>query len=276
MKNSELNEFKEGLPEPFPRSTSYQEYGMAFIKGTISSIPTIGPIISECIDARSAIKRKRIEDFVIELKDYLQSKSASNIKFDKINQEGIGDIFEEIILSVSKTKLDYKKLVFRNILCNSLDNQELDSDLILHYISITNRLSILQFNILKTFELHGEIFNVARRGIFSHEDTIRKSKINLDKEKRDDKDGYANNLKSVQENYNNLNNELRSMKDSSSTLINPNIGSSYGIENDEFEAEIQDLIAMGLLYQSSPQRQMIALYDLTKKGRNYLSYIRNE
>lgn len=252
-----------------------EEYGKAFIKILLATIPVIGPALNEIIDARSSVKQKRVENFIQEFVSFLETQSGQNITLESLNQESIGDIFEEIIISASKTASEEKRKLFRNILYNSLDKKSIETDNILKFINITNRLSLLQVSILKMFDLHGDQILEIRLRMNKVTGLLNISKNKKVTEKQRSDQGLANNLKTSETEYNKTQIEHSQLQNELNRPLNPNYSKLYGLEDDELEAEIQDLIATGLLYQWNSRQQPPDVYVITKQGRKYIEYIKS-
>lgn len=251
-----------------------EEYSKAFIKILLSTIPIIGTALNEIIDARSSIKQKRVERFIKEFVSFLQAKSHPSITLDSLNKESIGDIFEEIIISVSKTTSEEKRKIFRNILYNSFEKEYIETDKVLKFINITNRLSALQISILKMFDLYGDEILEIRSKMNNLNGLLGVYKPKKIKEKERSDQGLANNLKILDSKYDQAKEEQSALENEVMRSINPNVSKLYGLENDEFEAEIQDLIATGLLFQWNSKQQPPDVYGITRQGRIYIEYIK--
>ena len=129
-----------------------KEYGLSVIKGATGAIPLYGPLLIEVsFEARSRLKQKRVNSFVREFSKYLEKNSSIHISRDDIKTDEFGDVFEEIIISVSKTSSDQKRDVFKKILASQMSSSCVSADTAQRYISITNQISELQFLILAEF-----------------------------------------------------------------------------------------------------------------------------
>ncbi|MBU1065525.1 hypothetical protein KKC74_12085, partial [bacterium] len=103
------------------RTLSRKEYGLSTLKGLIGAIPFAGTFLNEvAFEARSRIKQERVNRFIEEFSEYVKSITESEKDLNLLNVENVGDVFEEIIISVSRTSAHHKIDVFKKILFEQL------------------------------------------------------------------------------------------------------------------------------------------------------------
>ena len=143
-----------------------KEYGISTLKGAIGAIPIAGTFLNEiAFEARSRIKQDRIFLFIEDLSTYLLSFEKGKFNFEDLDTEKIGDIFEEIVISVSKTSANHKREIFKKILTKQLNGKKNGNDEIFRHINITNEISEIQFNILSNFNSFSDKMGVVARTI---------------------------------------------------------------------------------------------------------------
>lgn len=254
-----------------------KEYVLSTFKGLIGAIPFAGTFLNEvAFEARSRIKQERVNGFIEEFSEYMNIHSESEADFSSLNVEKIGDIFEEIIISVSKTSAHHKIEVFKKILYKQLKPSKNETDEVLRFINITNDISGIQFKILSTFD--------------SLSDNVLKYRIQI-LELEDEGKRIPNEIKNLQEKNNTK--QISPLKERLDKLpklickkknalqrgkVNPNSHRTFNIERNVYITEVQDLIAKGLLFDFAIRTSLINPYEafgITKLGRSYLTYIKD-
>ncbi len=114
-----------------------------------SSIPYVGPILAEGLSNYwGKVKQERINSFVIELKEYFETVSNSEIDEEFIKSEDYAQIFEMVLRKVSDTKSDEKLKIFKDILLNVIQIKKID-DHSETFLNLVGQLTSQQINALK-------------------------------------------------------------------------------------------------------------------------------
>jgi hypothetical protein len=252
-----------------------KEYGISTLKGLIGAIPFAGTFLNEiAFEARSRIKQERVNNFIEQFSEYMNSHTQAPDDYGTLNEERISDVFEEIVISVSKTSAEHKHEVFKKILFNELRASNTDSDEILRFIRITNNLSAMQFKIISTFGLLGD--NVLKYRVQILElDEERKSlnaEITKSKEKNE-----THNIGKLTDRVKKIPGLIARKRNALQRgNVNPNSHKTFGITRSEYIVDIQDLIAQGLIFDFAVRTFLINPYEvfgITRLGRRYLNYI---
>jgi len=258
-------------------NSELKQYGISTLKGLISAIPYAGGLLNEVIfEARSRLKQDRVNNFIEEFGEYVSQQSESNLKLHEINSDQIGDVFEEILISVSKTSAEHKKEIFKKILLNQLTSNEIGTDETVRYINITNELTQLQYKILLAFSsLSDNVLKYKIQILLMEAEAkqLRSEMASLEeKETSNGKTGdkIRTRIKQIQK----LTGSKR--KALQNGFINPNIHTTFDISREVYITEIQDLIAKGLLFDFALKAKVVDPYvhfGITNFGRNYMKYI---
>lgn len=255
-----------------------EEYSLATLRGMIGAIPFAGTFINEIVfEARTRLKQERVNLFIKEFGEYLKSNNTNEIQLDKIKKEDFGDMFEEIIFSISKTSSQHKIEIFKKILWNQISGIDLEIELVHRYISITNAISKFQFLILTEFSsLSDSVLNYKVQ-ILEMEKELVQSQAQLQSESQLAKKGYENNTVLLEKRIKYISKSINSKKKALKECNNPSLSKTYSIKNSDFLIEVHDLISKGLLYDLAMTSEMIRINDnfgITKLGRSYIDYIR--
>lgn len=259
------------------KSEIRKEYGISTFKGLVGSIPYAGTLLNElAFEARSRIKQDRVNNFITEFIDFMNKHSEKDIKIENLNVEQISDIFEEIILSVSKTSADHKKNIFKQILYKQVTSNDTTTDETLRFVNITNELTSLQFQILSAFSSLSDNLLKYKVQIIELQAEKKKLRIRL----LDLQGQTLGDPKSVEVIQNRLAKIPRLISKKETALkrgsINPNYHSTFGVNRDSYITEVQDLIAKGLLFDFVLKSSVIdpfMHFGMTSLGRSYMNYI---
>ena len=227
-------------------------------------------------EARSRIKQERVNSFVEEFGKFIGDKGSDQFDLQKLDAEHIGDVLEEIIISVSKTTSYHKRKVFKKILLKQLNSQEIDTDDSLRFINITQELTKAQLEIL-------EAFNSLSDNLLKYKVQI----IELEKEKQDIEqkindryvrsEGNDKTLWKLEERRKKIPRLIKKRRTALQTgKINPNSHKSFGLKREDYITEIHDLIAKGLLFDFALRTQLIdpfVHFGITSLGRSYMNYV---
>ena len=254
-----------------------KEFGLSTLKGTIGAVPFAGTFLNEVLfEARSRLKQERINSFVEDFCNYVSINIKEDLQTDNLNPEKVGDILEEILISVSKTSANHKKEIFKKILLNQLTSDEVDFDETLYFINITNELSILQFQILSMFNKISDNLIKYKIHVLELEYELKQlesQKSELNKNKKDD----SKLLLIILDREKKVNKLLKKKRTAlQKGNLNPNFHKTFKVKREIFIVEIQGLIAKGLLFDLAQQTKMIEhnmLFGISKLGRRYMNYI---
>lgn len=254
-----------------------KEYGIATIKGALGAVPFVGTFLNEVtFDARSRVKQYRVNSFIEEFGKYIEDQGVEKISADNLDPEKVGDILEEVIISVTKTSAEHKRNVFKKILLKQFSEKGGEVDETLRFIKITNEITFLQLEILKVF--HGLSDNLIRYKlhILKLEEELKEIEIN----KTNALQKFKRTSKTVQKLLDReiaIDKLLRRKKNAlQKGDKNPNSHKTFGVHRDIYIVEVQDLIAKGLLFDFVVQTDLIdpnVLFGITKLGRRYLQYV---
>ena len=128
--------------------------GKAFIKELTSYLPlgkTAVSIYEEFQSKQIERKIKRLEEFCSNL------ALTVNTNFDKINQEYVSkedfqDVFEEAIRYAVLERQEQKRILFKNILANSIISAECDYDKTERYFRLLDNLGTIELRILAVLD----------------------------------------------------------------------------------------------------------------------------
>ncbi|WP_138435154.1 hypothetical protein [Winogradskyella algicola] len=254
-----------------------KEYGISTLKGMVGAIPFAGTFLNEvAFEARSRIKQERVNRFIEEFSEYMNEHSDGEDNFDTLNTEQIGDIFEEIVISVSKTSAEHKRNVFKSILHNQLYSDEIDTDETLRFINITNELTNNQFKILTAFSSLSDNVLKYKVQIIELQDETKKLKEKiLDLQEKYSGDGTT--TKKLKERLSKIPRLIKKRELAlKSGNINPNYHTTFDLTREVYISEVQDLISKGLLFDFALRTQLIdpfVHFGMTSLGRSYMNYI---
>ena len=129
--------------------------GIAFVKELFRLIPVLGgtavDIYNELQSKQIERKIKRLECFYRSFSESLQSV-ADIINDECVSKEDFLDVFEEVTRYVVLERQERKRLMFKNILTNSITSSECDFDKTERYFRLLDYLSELELTILAVLE----------------------------------------------------------------------------------------------------------------------------
>ncbi|TDP01549.1 hypothetical protein [Flavobacterium sp. 245] len=244
------------------------QIGISTLKGAISAIPFIGGAINEyAFEARGRIKQERVNNFINNFSEYLAQFKEDKIDIAQIKKEEFGDFFEEVIIKVSKTHSEIKKLAIRNLLANQLLRpKEINySELLLEIIS---NLHEKQIPILRGLnEAYISSYIEDRGELLDKERQLNKIKKNLKAEywKLDSHDEatFSEIIPKLEEELNSIQEEIETLNNKIENSEKPWKSNTYNIPQYEFYFLIQDLCNKGLLVDNG-MRYAAELYQLVE------------
>jgi len=129
---------KEVLTELF--ETSY--------KTLVGQIPIVGGIINTLMfDFSANLKQSRLNNFTLKLKEYFESVSEEEININNILTPDFHDIFESILIKISRTKSEEKIERYKQIVIGQIKNLK-DFDLVEGFVEITSKLTEHHISVL--------------------------------------------------------------------------------------------------------------------------------
>jgi len=253
------------------------EYGISTFKGLVGAIPFAGTLLNEyAFEARSRIKQERVNKFVIEFSEFINKNSEEKFELETLNVEQISDVFEEIIISISKTSAEHKKTVFKQILLKQLLSNEIETDETMRFINIINELTKAEFEILSAF--HDLSDNVLKYKVQILE--LEAEKKDLETEISDMNGAFIGNdtkRKRIEERISKIQKLIRKRRTAlQSGNVNPNYHTTFNLTREVYIAEIQDLISKGLLFDFALRTKIIdpfVHFGITSLGRSFMNYV---
>lgn len=232
-------------------------YRQAAIKSFSGLLGPLGTIFSEYYDIRGNVRQAHVNEFVQDLRRVFNFNGLIGIDENPQRQAQIVEVFDSIIEAVAKSSSTDRRKRFRNILCNTLPDQNIDVDEVRRFIIITNELTELQIRIL---------------GQYLESDERQRTLITVtaasERKRGPFKDFGSKPLTIPELQYHS--NVLRSSED-------PDSPKTYALERINFLSEIQYLISSGLLCDISTIDSSLPTsnfqYILTPLGKKLLKYI---
>ncbi len=256
-----------------------KELGIGLLKGFIGVIPSVGTLLNEVLfDTRARIKQERLNSFIIEFGEFIKNKLEFVGDLNEFDQENFSDVFEEILISVTKTNARHKINIFKKILLKQFDTSEKSSDDTLRYINLTNSITLFQFNILTNFNSLSDKVQMFRVNIVEAENDVAETQMMLQKEIRLGSKGFANNSSLYEERIKASQQSIKSKRKAVNENINPSDHNLYNLGQENFIIEIHDLIGKGLLQDLSLETVYISpleLFKITRLGRKYMEYVQD-
>ena len=124
--------------------------GKVFIKDLVRLLPLGGT----AVEVYEELKSKQIERKIKRLEEFYTNLAATvNVHQDKINQDYVSkddflDVFEEATRYVVSERQENKRILFKNILANSITSTDYDYDRTERYFRILDNLSETELRIL--------------------------------------------------------------------------------------------------------------------------------
>lgn len=131
------------------------EKGVVAIKGITAMIPVLGGTLTsvwsdiEAIQAKR--KHERLEEFYLALDTEVQ-KIKEQINESYINQPDFLDVFEQTAKSIVNERREDKRILFRNILLNSITAEVCSYDKTEKYLRILEQMNGLELLILRVLQ----------------------------------------------------------------------------------------------------------------------------
>lgn len=240
---------------------------------TLASI-AIGPFLTEAIfELRSNLKQKRVNDFVESLAKHLEIAHTLDIEQSPLGTEAFSDIWENVLLKISKTRSQKKVEIFRNLLLNHILTDS-DPDLLEMYLEIIERINEKQILILNGLEQgYGGVF------IYLHEKLHDiKSEIKTLQAESEREQGTS---EGIERSWTKDRIVDARRKEQQKLLIEIQNASewyksaTYNCEPDEFHFLVQDLCSKGLVVDmgSKFNADPFTLIEISSMGRNILEFL---
>ena len=206
---------------------------------------------------RNQVKQNRLNKFLELLQDYLETSGLNKkIDFEHIDAEEFTDLFEAVLLRVSRTKAIEKLDRFKLIVAKGFTASD-SINYVETFLDLISDLKEKQMEILQShYEIHKELKG---EDLLSFNNSIR-IQLSAENEKR---------TKGEVNNHETLRNKLREF-----TKLRQ--GKAYKITDGEYRFFIQDLAAKSLLADFGIGGIGTAPYDLmeiTEYGKYFLEFI---
>ncbi|WCC46232.1 hypothetical protein [Tenacibaculum finnmarkense] len=247
------------------------------LRGLIGVIPYAGTLLNEVVfEHRSRIKQNRIEKFILSFSDYLKNFSKLDVDIEHIKSEEFSDIFENLILKVSKNRSEKKLDLFKKILKSEISNPFTKSDFVEIYLDLIDDLHEKQIEIIKEHYLKITISKLKRKEIQTAETELSKHKQNIKKEIEKAKNGKPNQLAVFQRKEGEL--VLNVIKKQEDLVYHNKYRNSkyYDLNNGNFSFFIQDLVSKSLLFDEmigAIGHENNKIMDLTDFGKDFIDFI---
>jgi hypothetical protein len=214
-----------------------KEVGVSATKGLIGGIPYIGTALNEVVfELRGRVKQKRVNNFIIELKKYMETINGEEINFNYIESEEFGDIFESIIKRIIYNRSEEKLHRFKKVLVKQMANPS-NSDHIESFLDIISKINEKQIHIL---DIHKKI----KSGELGSDNNL------MDRNHIDA--GHTTEIS-----------ECRKPE-------------YYDLDKGTYQFYVQDLISKALLADMGMNRLVVEpfqILEITKLGLNFLKFI---
>lgn len=254
-----------------------REIAETTLRGLIGAIPYAGTLLNEVVfEHRSRIKQNRIEKFILSFSDYLNNFSKLDIDVEHMKSEEFSDIFENLILKVSKNRSDEKLDLFKKILKSEINNPFSKPDFVEIYLDLIDNLHEKQIEILKEHHIKATTSKLKRKEIRAAETEFSEHKQNIKKEKEKAETGKVNQLAVFQRQEGEL--ALNVIKKQESLEFHNQYRNSkyYDLNNGYFSFFIQDLVSKSLLFDDmigAIGHENNKIMDLTDFGKDFIDFI---
>ena len=149
-----------------------KETGTSVLKSAIGAVPYVGTVLNEIIfETRNRLKQNRINSFIENFSKYLSEFNEMDVDIAQVKGDEFSDLFEEIILKVSKTHSVEKLEAFKCLLVNQITRPR-DINYAELILNIVGSLQEKQIPILKGYsenygspynDLKGELINLEKQ-----------------------------------------------------------------------------------------------------------------
>lgn len=146
------------------------EKGVIAIKGITAMIPVLGGTLTsvwsdiEAIQAKR--KHERLEEFYLALETEVQ-KIKEQINESYINQPDFLDVFEQTARHIINERREEKRIMFRNILLNSIITKGCSYDKTEKYLRILEQMNNIELLLLKILK-NPKVYNEKQGGIIKN------------------------------------------------------------------------------------------------------------
>ncbi|MEX2597081.1 MAG: hypothetical protein WEC59_09165 [Salibacteraceae bacterium] len=263
------------------QNATSKELGLAILKGSIGAIPYAGSLLNEVLfEVRGRLKQNRINSFVESLSNYMESLDPNRLNLNQIRNEDFGDFFEELLISVSKTRSTSKHHAFRNLLVNQLMNTtKIDTTEI--FLELLKSITEKQIAILSLIEPD---YESGYTEILGERLIIKRELESLNGEMRENY-GFMNyedvagdrGFKDLDGKISTLKGDLEKIEDEIKENQKLYLPKTYNISSSEFAYLKQDLISKGLLQDKGMKysAEPLELVEITPLGVDLLNYIKD-
>lgn len=130
---------------------------LCFTKAGLNLVPGVGGALASIVsDIQTNRKEKRMDEFLIRLKDELSARSDKIVKEYIMNEEFL-DIFENILVDIMNQRLEEKRIQLCNLLVSSIVTPNTSYDRTEEFQMFVYLLSIQHLNVLKVFYQYRDV-----------------------------------------------------------------------------------------------------------------------
>ncbi|MGB5822157.1 MAG: hypothetical protein WBG90_21925 [Saonia sp.] len=236
-----------------------------------------GVFFGQIAALRSKLKINRVENFVMELGKYMESKNVS-FDWENVNSHDFGDFFEEILMKISRTSSENKLERFKLLVMGQIVSP-ISYNYILRFVELVDKLQDLHIDILTTYvSTEDEFIKIqdALSKIYKEKDDTDimllkvKSDSRASKKQTDIMTKGMERLKGDILDKQNGYNRIRRTRNSQCKILGEN----------EFNYILNDLRVMGLIYNPSEGRASdtgeYSGYRCTPLAIGFIGYLSNE
>jgi len=241
---------------------------------SLLNLPVLSFLNDTIFELRSKLEQRRINDFVISFAKHLEIEFALNSDKRRLSTEEFSDLWNNVLLKVSRTRSAKKTELFRTLLTHHVVSG-LEIDATEMYIQIIDKISEKQLLILDGLsKVHPGRFITLHEEIADLSDEIRTIQAERTREKKYIKDEskfegmnrvIAEKLSAVEE---------IQARTSEFTEYQP---VTYNCEPAEFYFLIHDLFNNGLIRDNSARLKAapFTVIEVNEMGKEILKFLKN-
>ena len=210
-----------------------------------------GVFFGQIAGLRSKLKINRVENFVVELGKYMESKNVS-LDWENVNSEDFGDFFEEILMKISRTSSKKKLERFKLLVMGQIVSP-ISYNYILRFSELVDKLQDLQIDILTTYVNTEEEFvkiQDALREIYKEKDDTEIMLLKVKSDNRASKKQTDMMIKGMER----LEGDILYKQNAYNQIRRTRNSQFKALGENEFNFILNDLRAMGLIYNPSGER----------------------
>ncbi len=256
-----------------------EETKISIKKGLLGLVPYGGQALMEYfIEHRTRVKQNRINSFIDSFINFLSSHIENEEELNNLDDENFHDIFESILIRISKTNNKAKRDRFNKILLKQVKAKDL-KDFNETFLDLIEKLNDSQIVILKEhlFIKENGFGNIKSRYKTSKHEISRleeelKNQLELGKL------GAAHNGPRIEKRLNNERKKLEAQEEELLPLNNRRKHDFYNITKSDYLYYVQDLISKSLLYDSGIGgigTLPFEILSITDFGERFLEFIKD-